>query len=849
MRVFLLTVLYVVIVSNCIAQTLDNNYKPEILTAGYINDILPIDGGKFMVAGDFSQFNSSKKGCLVRLNADLTVDESFNASGLGATYTTLGDEVPGRVRRILKQADGKYIITGDFYKYNGVERARIARLNADGTLDNSFVPPPLPTGSSSYGNNEGSMAIQADGKVLMIQGNFQTIGGSVFTRKILRLNTDGTIDNSFTAVEPNSAVSGIALQSTGKILVSGSMTTVNGTSAPYFFRLNTNGTIDNTFQIGVGPDNNVDQISVRADDKILLSGGFYKINNVNTSRVTLLNADGTIDNSFTNSTDGVFEATTLPNGQVVIAGRYLTVKKLNANGTQDKAYVGSPNEGNDRITKTVMLPDGKILVGCIGRLDSKYYFRLNADLTLDDTFTQMGPVSASHPLTMTVQPDGKPILLGGFMYYNGVRKNGIVRLNTDLSIDETFVTGIGFDDQYTPSAVVQDDGGIVIQTQSKSYNGMAFTTRMRRLTSTGAVDPTYTASTNFYSTMIKAKGSKIIAFSENVSFNGNSQRYLVRLNSDGTNDNTFTPKFDGRVSVAAAMKNGKVVVYGSYAKLNDVTAARLLRLNEDGTLDPSFAPKIDINASSIGSMSETPDGKLLLFGDISTTTSSGSKRSPVVRLLDNGDLDGTFILIENSVEHQTRFGFILKDNSLLLSTVQYALLRLNPDGTKLSIAAPPTANAYILNVAQISNTSFVVSGDFSKINNVSQGAAKFDFVPVTPPLAPTNLTGVVKGTDLDLTWEASVGATKYEIEKNDGTGYVKAGESTTNSFKLTNLSEMTSYKVRVRALGPGGTSGYSNEATLVTVVGIEGGETSLVSVYPNPALKAFSSTAPYRVQH
>jgi len=73
---------------------------------------------------------------------------------------------------------------------NGVARNSIARLNANGTLDNAFQ-----SALSGSGNAVYSMAVQSDGKVV-IGGNFMTIGG-MSRNNIARLNPDGSLDTGF----------------------------------------------------------------------------------------------------------------------------------------------------------------------------------------------------------------------------------------------------------------------------------------------------------------------------------------------------------------------------------------------------------------------------------------------------------------------------------------------------------------------------------------------------------------------------------------------------------------------------------------------------------------------------
>src|SRR2546429_5094236 len=87
------------------------------------------------------------------------------------------------ITQLTLQPDGRILIAGVFAGVNGQPRNRLARLNADGSLDTSFFPT-LPTNGWV-----GSMAVQNEGKILV---DVRTGHGA-----ITRLNPDGTIDTSF----------------------------------------------------------------------------------------------------------------------------------------------------------------------------------------------------------------------------------------------------------------------------------------------------------------------------------------------------------------------------------------------------------------------------------------------------------------------------------------------------------------------------------------------------------------------------------------------------------------------------------------------------------------------------
>jgi uncharacterized delta-60 repeat protein len=135
---------------------------------------------------------------------------------------------------VLTLPDDKILVAG-LFNLDGTNRC-IVRLNANGTLDNTFT-------RASLSPNEGisSLAVQPDGKIL-VGGGFTTINGDS-RKNIARLNPNGTVDNSSNpGTGPDRAVDAVALQPDGKVLIGGSFTNVNGTPRPRIARLNPDGT-------------------------------------------------------------------------------------------------------------------------------------------------------------------------------------------------------------------------------------------------------------------------------------------------------------------------------------------------------------------------------------------------------------------------------------------------------------------------------------------------------------------------------------------------------------------------------------------------------------------------------
>ena len=195
------------------------------------------------------------------------VDLSLNAGVITSQF------FQDRLTAIAVQPDGKILIGGLFNVVAGVPRNGLARLNADGSVDMSFVPPPF---SQSDLVAPLKIVVQPDGKVLVAGNNFR-INNILYS--LIRLNANGSVDASFNLSEINSAVNTVVLQPDGKILIGGGFTTINGVERKIAARLDSNGALDNSFAIGSptgGNNGQAEALAVQPDGKIIV-GGFLTL--------------------------------------------------------------------------------------------------------------------------------------------------------------------------------------------------------------------------------------------------------------------------------------------------------------------------------------------------------------------------------------------------------------------------------------------------------------------------------------------------------------------------------------------------------------------------------------------
>ena len=368
--------------------SLDNSFNPQTATGSFVKACALQSDGKIIVGGDFA------KGIL-RLNADGSSDLSFNA----------GSGADDAVSAIALQSDGKILIGGDFNTYNGTVSNKIARLNADGSLDNSFTSGTGFSGSNCSFNSPAKvnvLQLQSDGKILA-GGCFSLYSGTG-TGNLVRLNSNGTLDNTFiTGTEPNERVFSITLQNDGKLILGGRFFYApDGFIHGFLARLNSNGSLDSAFSknISIGPTN-VSEIyatAVQNDGKIIAGGNFNYCNGVTpTKRICRFNADGTLDNTFL------------------------------LNQISPLLYYA--------VNSLLIQNDGKIIAGGKATLlfqdTLARIVRLNTNGTVDNTFVKGSGVNGGDVYTTALQNDGKIIIGGNFTAYDGTIRNGIARLNAE----------------------------------------------------------------------------------------------------------------------------------------------------------------------------------------------------------------------------------------------------------------------------------------------------------------------------------------------------------------------------------------------------------------------------------
>jgi uncharacterized delta-60 repeat protein len=315
---------------------------------------------------------------------------------------------------------------------------------------------------------------------------------------------------SLAGTDLNGPVTALGLQSTGKIIVGGEFTSYNGTTRNHLARLNADGSLDLAFDPveGVSIASGTPQVfalTLLADDTILLGGQFNKYGTTARANLVRLTSNGAADLTFTppaamaavTGTPSINAIAVQSDGKVIIGGNFNDldggvndfIARLNSAGLVDSLFTAATS---NIVHALVVQSDGRILVG--GEFAGGL-LRLNSDGTVDPTFNPAPATGANAIVNSIALQEDKIYIAGTFTTYNGIARSGIARLNSSGALDTTFNpgTGIGGTSAGLQTVLPQPDGRILIGGNFATYNSA----------------PAY----NF-----------------------------LRLNNDGTRDNTFMPR-------------------------------------------------------------------------------------------------------------------------------------------------------------------------------------------------------------------------------------------------------------------------------------------------------------------
>jgi uncharacterized delta-60 repeat protein len=773
---------------------------PGLAVGAILNNSLPGEiraltvrpDNSVIIAGTFTSVGGVERGKIAKVTSSGALDDSF-AAGAGAD---------GPINAIAVQTDGKIVVAGEFQKYDGIARGRIARLNPDGSLDSSF--------NSALGANGPIYTLAVSGSNIYAGGDFTTYNGPTCKRLVKLNNTGGSDPNFNVGTGPNAAVRCLAV-STFNLMVGGAFTSWGTKTRNRLASIDSfSGSLDSFYSDG-GPDGPVNAIFLVTGSWMIIGGEFTHVSGVPRARLAAISRLGStnLEPTFSFSADGPV--------RVLLDGGFSSSSDVHY------VYVGGEFSRIDETPRGRFVRLKTVVAGLSNGLlnygfDSAFHTGTGAD----------APV-----LAMGAQSDGRVILAGQFQAINGVSTPPAVRLYGDAgntppssptgatataaSATDIFLAwsgsvnasayrierspnGLAPWTPLPPSSSPYVDSGLAPGTAYSyrvvaiNYNGESApsntataTTLSTQWTGAGALDPASAAGAGtdgvVSAVAIQPDGGILLAgnFSK---VHGVPRKNIARLKSDWTVDATFDPGIgpDGPVN-AVALYNDRIVLVGGFANVAGSPRNKVSRLLANGTLDSSFQPPAG-QISSLSAVAVQPDGRVII-GGFFEGVGEGIQQN-LARLNADGSFDPSFTVSVGSpvsaVASQKGGGLLIGGSFFDVNGHErYGIARLKSDGSydvsfNAGLGAPVVDAIALLNNGQI-----MISGFFTSVNNNANARN----------IARLNENGTVDTSFSSAAFASSFGGIECMAQQPDGK-VVVGGSFTqvggTTQFRLTRLN-------------------------------------------------------------
>ena len=546
----------------------------------------------------------------------LTSNTTFNAYVVGSALFSYqwflnGAAISGGTNSSLTVSNASFASVGNYQvvitnSYGSVTSS-VAQLIID-PLDLTFNGTgKVTTGIGSADDFGYSVAIQTDGKIV-VAGSANN--GANIDVAVVRYNTNGTLDTTFNGtgkVTSNfggqESIYGVALQSDGKIVVSGGITGL-GKDNFLLARYTTNGVLDSTFGTGgkvfapIGTGSDVgEKLTIQNDGKIVVAGFSYNGSDYDFAVARFL-INGTFDTTFNstghattpigNGDDQAYGVQVQNDGKIVIAGRSsnggfydFALARFTVNGILDTTFNGTGKvitpigNGHGYAFGVALQSDGKIVAGGRSYNGTNYDFavvRYTTNGVLDTTFNGTGKSSADfsggnndYGFEIKVQSDSKIVVAGlTYDYFALTRFNPDGSLDPSLGFGGKLTTIINGTDDTAFGLAIQNDGKIVLA--GYSYNGANYDFAVVRYNN--SVPPAITAPLQNQTVVASSNATFTVTASGTPPY-----AYQWYLNGEAITGATGSSLTVSNVSYANQGGTYSVVITNSYGSVTSSMAA------------------------------------------------------------------------------------------------------------------------------------------------------------------------------------------------------------------------------------------------------------------------------------
>jgi alpha-tubulin suppressor-like RCC1 family protein len=786
----------------------------QVYTSANVLAAVAQPDGKVVIGGDFQYVNGVARNRLARLNADGSLDMGWDPNSSGSIFSLAID------------ANGDVYAGGVFGVIGGLSRNDIAKLSGTtGAADPNWNP----------GANSSVRTLKVDGSGnLFAGGDFTNIGGQ-FRTGIAKLSTSGTgtVDTTFNATANNSIYT-IALDGAGNAYVGGPFTTIGGQSRNRIARLSTSTGATDAWN----PNANGGVNAVALDSggsSLYVGGGFTSIGGQARTFIAKLSTSGSgaADATWNPNADNALQAIAVDaSGNVVAGGGFTTIGGQSRNRIARLSSSGSGaadtwNPNADAQVNALAIGGTKVVAGGsflnIGG-QAKAGFALLDPST--GTADPAGPQVLGRGTIFAIARDaaGGTIIGGNFVALGDATtlRSNIARFNPDLSLD----TGWNAGATCSVLSLAVDGSGNLYVGGTFSIIGGQSRNRIARLSAAAVVDATWNPSASATVWALAVDVADVYAGGDFTNIGGQNRNRIAKLSSSGAGaaDATWNPSANNSVRALRADGVGNLYVGGSFTSIGGQSRNRIARLSMSGigAADATWDPDA---INTVSALALDGGGNLYAGGFFNTI--GGQSRNYLARLSTSGTgaVDATWDPVMNGslVSALALDGagslYVGGVFDIIGGQARTYLAKLSTSG---SGAADPAWNANAnnaVNALALDGTGRVhAGGSFTTIagqSRVGYAVVGSSSVPGAPTIVSS--TGGIGRLTVSFNPPASNGGatiTSYTVTCNPG-GF--SASSATSPITLTGLSNGVTYTCTVRATNSVGTGTAS--ATVDIAVG------------------------------
>lgn len=631
--------------------------------------------GNYYVVGSFYQYRNITNNWIIKLFPNGDQDTSFNS---GTGFKNTNQSSVNRISDLKILSDGKLLVSGLFNRYNESVVSGLVKLNTDGSLDNTF----------NNNNGLGSITSIALDSLENIFCTINTTGQSL--KKLL---PNGNLDSTFVtgSFAGSGAPAKVVLDSNDNLFVIGGFTTYSGVSTNRIVKLLPNGERDNTFVIGTGFNNTLNDIIVDSFGKLYVRGSFTTYNGATNNSIIKLNTNGSKDTSFSNSSFSNLNASGLgclkldQNGNLLVGGQITTYST---------EFVGAP-----------------IRVTTGGTLDTSFSFYGNVSggqVIYDIETDSVGNIIICGQFNSYKQPLG----LYSLKTYNGKTNNNF---NPNYGVNTTS-PGSSLS---TRAIIKNQSNNLYIGGYFENYNLPNSNYRaiaLLGLDLSGNPNNTINVTTGANNTISRIyednNGGIFLGGFGFTTYKGVNVPSFVKINPDASIDNSFNrsgiQSGTGYELIIDFDSSNNIYMGGGFTTFSGQTNNRIIKVYQNGYKDTSFDNSIGFD-NAVTALYVDSNDKILVGGIF--TTYKGVTANRIIRLNPDGSKDLTF---DNSIGFNGQVTDIIMFNNKIYITGDFTtykdksnvrLIRLNYDGSidttfkqKLGITSVATVISQRLNV-------------------------------------------------------------------------------------------------------------------------------------------------------